>query len=120
MDDSVTVEMLDGAEHLAHDVSGVALSELLGSDNAVEKFSTFAVFHDNVDVAEVNEALIKFDDVGVVHRLQNGELLFQKFNILSDVFSQNRLDRKSRRLRVTLQGGCTDCAKVATTDHLDK
>lgn len=59
--------MLDGTEHLAHDVSSMTLSKFLGSDDAIEKFSTFAVFHHDVDIAEINETLVKLDDVWVVH-----------------------------------------------------
>ena len=67
MDDSFLVEVLHCGEHLAHDVGCVKLSEALGRDDAVEKLATFAVLHDDVHIAVINEALVELDDVGVIN-----------------------------------------------------
>ena len=89
MDNSVAVQMLDGGEHLAHDVSGLALSEFLGSDNTVEELTTWAVLHDDVDVAVIDIALIKLHDIGVVNRGKDSQFLLQKSDIFSDVLTED-------------------------------
>lgn len=120
MNDSVSVQVLDGAEHLAHDVSCVSLCELLGSDDAVEEFTTTAVLHNDVHVAVVDEALVELDDVGVVHLLKNCQFLFEQLDVFSDVFPEDRLDGIGGFLGIALQSGCSNRAEVAATDHLDK
>ena len=85
----MTVQMLDSREHLAHDVGGLALGESLSSHDAVEQLTTLAVLHHNMHVAMIDIALVKLDNVWMVYRLQNSELLFQKFDIFGDVFAQD-------------------------------
>ena len=119
MDNAVSVQVLDSADHLAHDIGGVALSEPLRGNDAVKEFSTLAVLHNNVDITVIDVALIELDNVGVVDLLQNGELFLEKSNILGDVLTKDGLDGP-RDLGVCLQRGCSDCSEMTTTDHLDK
>ena len=89
MHDSMSVQVLDRGEHLAHDVGGLALGESLRGHDAIEQLTTLAVLHHNMHVAMIDIALIKLDNVWMVYRLQNSELLLQKFDIFGDVFAQD-------------------------------
>ena len=119
MDDAVSVQVLDGTDHLAHDIGGVALGEPLSGDDAVKELSTLAVLHNDMDIAVIDVALIELDDVGVVNRLKNGELFLEKSDILGNVLTEDGLDGP-RDLGVCLQRGRSDCSEMTTTDHLDK
>ena len=77
MDNAVSVQVLDGTNHLAHDIGGVALSEPLSGDDAVKELSALAVLHNNMDITVIDVALIELDDVGVVNLLENGELFLK-------------------------------------------
>ena len=72
MDDALSMQVLDGADYLAHNIGSVALGEPLCGDDAIKKLSALAELHNNVDITVIDEALIKLDDVGVVNLLQNG------------------------------------------------
>lgn len=119
MDDAVTVKMLDSGEHLAHDVGGNAFSEFLCVDDTVEELTTWAVLHDDMDVAMVDVALIELDNVGVVDSRQDGQFFLQKLDIFGDVFAQDRLNGVSVS-RVRLEGGSSDSAEVTSSNHLDE
>ena len=77
MDNAVSVQVLDGTDHLTHDIGGVTLSEPLSGDDAVKELSALAVLHNNMDVTVIDVALIELDDVGVVNLLENGELFLK-------------------------------------------
>ena len=77
MDNAVSVQVLDGTDHLAHDIGGVTLSEPLSGDDAVKELSALAVLHNNMDITVIDVALIELDDVGVVNLLENGELFLK-------------------------------------------
>ena len=87
MDDTVAVKMFDSRQHLTHDVCGLVLGESLRSNDTVEKFTTRAVFHDNMNVAVIDVAFVELHNVGMIDSPQNGELLLQKSNILCDTLS---------------------------------
>ena len=70
----MSVQVLDSREHLTHDVCRMTLRESLCRNDAIEEFATLAMLHDNVHVTMVDIALIKLDNVGMIDRLQNGEL----------------------------------------------
>lgn len=89
MDDAVSVQVLDGREHLAHHVGCVSLSELLGGDDTIEELAPAAVLHDDVHVAMIDVALIELHDVGVVHLLQNGQLFLQQPDVLRDILPKD-------------------------------
>ena len=99
MDDSVCVKVLNGREHLAHDVSSMPLCEALSSHNPVKELTSFAVLHHNMNVAMINVTLVELDDVGVVHGLEDSELFFKQTDVFGNVCAQNRLDGVSN-LRV--------------------
>jgi len=42
---SLVVEMLDGGDHLSHQLFGVVLSQLLCFDYSVEEFTSRAILH---------------------------------------------------------------------------
>lgn len=69
MGNAVFMQMLDGSNHLAYKIGGLALSELLIGLEAIKKLSTLAVLHNDVHVNIIDVALIKFDNVRVVHLL---------------------------------------------------
>ena len=83
MHDSVTVKVLHGREHLAHDVSGVPLRELLSSHDPVEELTSLAVLHDDVYVAMIDVALIELDDVGVVALEQDVDLRLEHLDLVA-------------------------------------
>lgn len=85
----MSVQVLDRREHLTHDICSVTLRESLCCNDAIEELAALAVLHDNVHVTMIDIALIKLDNVGMIDRLQNGELFFQKFDIFCDVFAQD-------------------------------
>ena len=74
MDNAVSVQVLNGANHLAHDISGVALGEPLSGNDAIKELSALAVLHNDMDITVIDVTLIELDDVGMIDLLQNGEL----------------------------------------------
>ena len=69
MSNAIFMQMLDSSYHLAYKIGGLALSELLIGIEAIKKFTSLAVLHNDVHVNIIDEALIKFDNVRVVHLL---------------------------------------------------
>ena len=89
MHDSMSVQVLDRGEHLAHDVGGLALGESLRSHDAIEQLTTLAVLHHDVHVAMVDIALVELDNIRVIDGAQNGELLLEQLYIFCDVFAKD-------------------------------
>lgn len=81
--------MLHRGEHLAHDIGGMAFSESLSSHDSVEELTSLAVLHHNVNVAMVDVALVKLDDVGVINSLKDCQFFLQQSDVFGDVFSED-------------------------------
>ena len=119
MDDTVSMEMLHSREHLTHDVSCVPLGELLGSDDPVEELAALAVLHHDVHVAMVDVALVKLDNVWVIHFLENGQLLLEQPDVFCNVLAKNGFDGVCYTW-VRLESGRANGSEVSTTDHLNE
>ena len=89
MHDSMSVQVLDRGEHLAHDVGGLALRESLRSHDAIEQLTALAVLHHDMHVAMVDIALVEFDNIRVIDSSQNYEFFLEQFDIFSDVFAKD-------------------------------
>jgi hypothetical protein len=84
MDDLLIVQVLHCAEHLGHQRRSVVLVEFGISNDAIKKFTTRAILHDDVDVAVIHEGLVELDDVGVVDACKNEQLFFKMLDVLFD------------------------------------
>ena len=86
------MQVLQRAEHLAHVGARVQLIKALIRDDVVEELATAAQLHHDVHEALVNVRLVELDDVGVVHRLQNAEFVFEMRNVFLECLKLNRFD----------------------------
>ena len=119
MHDTVAVKMFDSRQHLTHDVCGLVLGESLSGNDTVKKFTTRAVFHDNMNVAVIDVAFVKLNNVGMIDSPQNGKLLLQKSNILGDTLSKDGLYSVGVGW-VGFSRSSSHSSEMATTDHLDE
>ena len=67
MHDVVFMEMLYSREHLAHDITSMALRKFGCGNDSVKELSSVAVFHHYVHVPVVDEGLVELDDVRVIN-----------------------------------------------------
>mmetsp|Transcript_65300 Transcript_65300/g.181581 ORF Transcript_65300/g.181581 Transcript_65300/m.181581 type:complete len:487 (-) Transcript_65300:174-1634(-) len=86
----VLMHVINCADDLLHDNRRLHLCEVTRLDDAVEKFSTCAKLHDEINVFPVLEGFVKLDNVGMVHHLHDGNLLLEAFDVLHVVLG-NRL-----------------------------
>jgi hypothetical protein len=84
VDDLLIMQVFHGAEHLGHQGGSVVLVEFGISNDAIKKFTTRAILHDDVDVAVIHEGLVELDDVGVVDTCKNEQLFFEMLDVLFD------------------------------------
>lgn len=81
--------MLDGREHLTHDIRSMSLSEPLRGHNSIEELASPAMLHHDVHVAMIDKALVKLDNVWVINSLKDCQLLLQKSNVFCNVFPED-------------------------------
>ena len=74
--------VVDGRQQLLHDDGGVVLVELGAVDDLVEELAALANLGHEVEALLVLEVLVHLDDVGVVHVLEDHDLVLQHLDLL--------------------------------------
>ena len=75
MDDAVLDEVFQSAGHLLDYLDGLPLVDPVDPDKLVEVH--LAAFHHDIEMPIFLEAILKFDDVGVVEALEDRYFLFE-------------------------------------------
>jgi len=86
---ALCVQMLQRGEHLSHVVLGVCLVKAFVSNDKVEEFATRAQLRHDVHESLIDVGLKELDDVGVVHLLQDIQLLLEVLDVLLERFQLN-------------------------------
>jgi putative lipoic acid-binding regulatory protein len=76
MDNILVVQVLNGSEHLLHQLCSVILVEVGVLYNAIEQLTSSAGFHHNVDVTVINVHFEEVDNVRVAYSSQDEQFFF--------------------------------------------
>lgn len=115
--DLMFVEVLDGREHLLHQISCFLFAKPSVLHNFVEQLSALSQLHDDVDVAVINIALVELDDVGVVYLPQYFQFFFQQSDFLFDILTEDTFDG-ILNCGVSLASCQPHCTKLAASNEL--
>ena len=119
MHDVLGVTVVDCLEQTLHVSSSDSLRESLVSllRDLLEELLTGDVLHDQVDVLLVVVGLVVLDDVRVVQRVQDRDLLHDAVNVVAQLYLVEHFDRHLE-VFVMLIRGQKDAAEGANTEHL--